>query len=103
MVAYDINEKNIASSDGERIDLSHVANLKHQYSRIRGRIAHNTHKDRGVEQKLLSKYGGKECRRVTQSLHRVSKAVVEKTKAKKTGIIFEKLIHILRNQRREKK
>jgi translation initiation factor 2 beta subunit (eIF-2beta)/eIF-5 len=56
-VAYDINEKNATSSDGKRYDLSRVANIKHQYSRIRASIAENTHNDRRKKQKLLSKYG----------------------------------------------
>ena len=29
MVAYDINEKNIVSSNGEKYDLSHVTNMRH--------------------------------------------------------------------------
>ncbi|MGQ9760237.1 MAG: hypothetical protein ACUVQ5_06720 [Candidatus Methanomethylicaceae archaeon] len=49
MVAYDVNEKSIVSSDGEKYDLSRVAKLRHQYSRIRASIAKNTHRDRRIK------------------------------------------------------
>ncbi|MGQ9468237.1 MAG: RNA-guided endonuclease InsQ/TnpB family protein [Nitrososphaerales archaeon] len=100
MVAYDINEKSIVSSNNEKIDLSHIANIKHQYSRIRASIAKNFHSDRRIKQKLLPKYGLREHRRVVQSLHKISKAIVEKAKTVKPCIILEKLTNILKNHRK---
>jgi len=93
-VAFDINERNITSSEGERYDLSHIANIKHQYSRIRASIAKKTHRDRRVKQRLLSKYGRRERQRAIQALHKVSKKIVEKAKESKSAIILEKLTNI---------
>ena len=100
MVAYDINEKSIVSSDGELYDLSKVANIHHQYSRIRASINMNVHRDRRVKRKLLAKYGRAERNRTNQALHKISKQIVQKAKEAKTGIVLEKLTHILRNHRR---
>jgi len=96
-VAYDINEKNITSSNGEQYDLSHVANTKHQYSRIRASIAENTHRDQRIERKLLSKYGRREKARTVQALHKVSKTIVENALKAKSPIILEKLTNIRRS------
>jgi putative transposase len=100
MVAYDINEKSMVSSNGEKYELSHVANIHHQYSRIRASIGKNTHRDRRVKQKLLAKYGKAERNRVNQALHKVSKQIVEKAKQSKSIIVLEKLTNILRSHRR---
>ncbi len=100
MVAYDINEKSVVSSDGEKVDLSKIANMKFQYSKLRASIAKDTHRDRRIKQRLLSKYGWRERRRVIQSLHKASKAIVERAKAMKAGIILERLTHILKSHRR---
>jgi putative transposase len=95
-VAYDVNEKNVTSSNDERYDLSYVANIKHQYSRIRASIANNTHKDRRVKQRLLSKYGRREKARTVQVLHRVSKTIVENALKARSPIVLEKLTNIRR-------
>jgi len=100
MVAYDINEGSIVSSNGEKYDLTHVAKMHHQYSRIRASIAKNTHRDRRIKQKLLAKYGKAERNRVNQALHKVSKQIVEKAKQSKSIIVLEKLTNILKGHRR---
>jgi len=99
-VAFDINEKNITSSDGERYDLSEAASIKHQYSRIRASIARNTNKDRRVKRKLLAKYGRRERQRAIQALHRISSRIVEKAKESRSPIILEKLTNIRNSSRR---
>lgn len=99
-VAYDINEKNITGSDGEQIDLSHVAQIKHQYSRIRASIAASTCRDRRIKKRLLAKYGRQEKQRTNQALHIVSKKIVEKAKQAHSPIVLEKLTHIRRSMLR---
>jgi len=99
-VAYDVNEKNITGSDGEKYDLSDVANIKHQYSRIRASIAKNTHRDRRIKQKLLARYGKKERQRTIQALNKVSKDIVEKAKETRTQIVLEKLTNIRKSAMR---
>jgi len=99
-VAFDINEKNITSSTGERFDLSEVASIKHQYSRVRASIAKNTHRDWRVKRKLLAKYGRREKQRATQALHRISKKIVEKAKESRSPIVLEKLTNIRNSSRR---
>jgi len=100
MVAYDINERSIISSNGEKYDLTQVAKMHHQYSRIRVSIAKNMHRDKRIKQKLLAKYGKAERNRVNQALHKVSKQIVEKAKQSKSTIVLEKLTNILRSHRR---
>lgn len=100
MVAYDINEKSIVGSNGTKYDLSHVAKIRHQYSRIRASIARKTHKDRRVKQKLLAKYGKAERNRTNQALHKVSKDIVAKAMESKSAIILEKLTNILIKHRK---
>jgi len=99
-VAYDINEKNVASSDGERFDLSDVAGVKHQYSRIRASIAKKTHNDRRTKQSLLAKYGKREKHRSTQVLHRISKEIVADAKKSNSRIVLERLTYIRSSSRR---
>jgi putative transposase len=99
-IAYDINEKNITSSDGEQIDLSHVAQIKHQYSRIRASIAASTCRDRRINKRLLGKYGARERQRTKQALHIVSKQIVEKAKQAHSPIVLERLTHIRRSMLR---
>jgi len=93
-VAYDINEKNITSSEGEQIDPSEVAKTKHQCSRIRESMSKNTHKDRRIKQRLLSKYGKREKRRTIQALHRISKRIVENAAKTRSPIVLERLTNI---------
>lgn len=99
-VAFDVNEKNATSSDRERYDLSNVARIKHQYSRIRASIAKNTHNDRRVKQKLLAKYGRRERQRPVQALHRISKEIVKRAKESQSQIVLEKLTNIRNSSRR---
>jgi len=99
-VAFDINERNITSSTGERFDISKVASIKHQYSRIRASTAKKTHGDLRVKRKLLAKYGRRERQRATQALHRISKRIVEKAKKSRSPIILEKLTNIRNSSRR---
>jgi putative transposase len=99
-VAYDINEKNITGSDGEQIDLSHIAQIKHQYSRIRASIAQSTCRDRRTKKRLLAKYGRREKQRTNQMLHIVSKQIVEKARQAHSPIVLEKLTYIRRSMGR---
>lgn len=99
-VAYDVNEKNVTSSRGERYDTTGVANVKHQYSRIRASIAGKTHRDRRTKEKLLSKYGKNERSRAVQALHRISKKIVREAKAHRRAIVLENLRKILFSHRR---
>jgi len=99
-VAFDVNEKNATSSDSERYDLSDIANIKHQYSRLRASITKNTHNDRRIKQKFLSKYGRRERQRTVQALHRISKEIVRKAKESRSRIVLEKLTNIRQSARR---
>ena len=96
-VAYDINEKNITCSNGEKYDLSRVAQIRHQYSRIRASIDQNTCRDRRIKKRLLAKYGRREKQRTNQALHIVSKQIIAKAKQAHSPIILEKLTHIRRS------
>ena len=100
MVGYDVNEKSIVSSDGDKYDLSKVANLHHQYSRIRASIGKKTYRDRRVTQELLARYGKAERKRTNQALHIVSKQIVERAKESKAVIILEKLTNILKRHKK---
>lgn len=99
-VAFDINEKSVTTSEGDKYDLSQVAKVKHQYSRIRASIANNTHRDRRVKRGLLSKYGCRERNRTIQALHKVSKTIIERAKGSKAVIVLEKLTNIRNSARK---
>ena len=95
-VAYDINERNIASSGGEKHDLSRVVRLRARYAKIRRSIQKRTHRDRRLTKQLLSRYGRVERERVRQTLHAVTKRIVEHAKRSKAVIVLERLTHIRR-------
>jgi len=61
---------------------------------IRSGVAHNTHRDRRIKSKLLSKNGRREKNRIRQELHRISKAIVEKAKSENLKIALERLTNI---------
>lgn len=50
--------------------------------------------DRRIRQKLYAKYGRRKRNRISQMLHRVSKAVVQKAKQDTTALVFEDITHI---------
>ena len=99
-VGYDLNEKSIVSSDGEIHDLSKVASISHQYSRVMASISKAKHADNRVKQELLNKYGERKRNRVKQALHLVSKSIIEKAKATKSKIVLENLTDIRKSHRK---
>ncbi len=94
-IGIDVNERNVTWSDSkgrtEQVDISEVAEIKERYKTIRAKIAERTQRDRRVQQRLLSKYGGRESDRTAQRIHQVTKKIVEHAKANKLGIVMERL------------
>ncbi len=94
-IGIDVNEGNITCSDTsgriERADTSEIAEIKARYREVRAKIAQRTQKDRRIQQCHLSKYGRRERDRTTQSIHRISKTIVEHARKNQLGIVMEKL------------
>jgi len=97
-VGIDVNERNVTASDTSGattvFDTSNVAELKERYRWIRAKIGRVTRQDNRISQRLYARYGTREKNRTTQALHRVSKAIVERAKEKRFGIVMEKLKEI---------
>ena len=94
-VGIDLNERNVTVSDSLGNTTVHptseVAEIKERYREIRAKIGRRTRQDNRVSQLLYAKYGQRERNRTLQRLHGVSKAIVERSKAKGFGIVMEKL------------
>src|SRR5437016_2075901 len=94
-VGIDVNERNVTASDTSGVtlvfDTSNVAELKERYRCIRAKIGRVTRQDNRISQRLYARYGTREKNRTTQALHRVSKAIVERAKERRFGIVMEKL------------
>ena len=103
-IAWDVNEKSVigASNDGEAVgyDLTPIANLRRQYSKMRAGIDRKTHKDKRTRRRLLSKYGKREKERAQRLLHAISKKIVQEAKRKTRGIVLERLKGIRYSHRR---
>ncbi len=94
-IGIDVNERNVTWSDTkgrtEQVNISEVAEIKEKYKVIRAEIARRTQRDWRVQQRLLSKYGGREKHRTAQRIHRVTKMIVEHAKANGFSIVMERL------------
>src|SRR5712691_9871201 len=105
-VGIDVNERNVTASDTSGVtivfDTSNVAELKERYRAIRAKIGRATRQDQRISQRLYARYGTREKNRTTQALHQVSKAIVERAKERKFGIVIviEKLKGIRKLYRR---
>jgi transposase len=98
-VGYDLNEKSIVGSDGNRYDLSEVARLHTLYEDRRSRFYEKRPCDRRLKKKFSS--SRREGERVNQALHRVSTLIVEKARANREAIVLERLKGIRYATRRE--
>jgi putative transposase len=88
-IGVDLNEKSVVCSDGSRYDTSEVARLHTVYGVKRREFNRNHPQDTRLKKKYASSRREKE--RVGQVLHRVAKAIVEKAKAGKHGLVLERL------------
>ena len=95
LIGLDMNLDNVtlASSRGENgcYDLSKANQIKTVYRTVKSRLTRN---DVRIRRRIFRKYGEKQGNRVNQILHHVSKAVVEKAKDDRLGIVLEKLTGI---------
>ena len=116
-IGIDVNERNVTWDDssgraeltirertcdlaGAGSSVSVVAELKERYKAVRAKIAERTSKDRRIQRSLLSRYGKRERDRTTQTIHRVTKRVVEHAKRNRLDIVMEKLKGIRKLYRR---
>jgi putative transposase len=103
-IGIDVNERNLTWADSSGMvrkeDTSVVAELKERYKAVRAKIAERTSKDRRIQKGLLSRYGKRERDRTTQTIHRVTKRVVEHAKRNGLDIVMEKLKGIRKLYRR---
>ncbi len=103
-VGVDVNEGTVTTSDTScstiKYDTTVIAELKERYRGIRAKIGQRTRQDRRVSQFLFAKYGGREKNRTRQTLHRISKEIVQRAKSGKLRIVMEDLKGIRKLYRR---
>lgn len=69
-------------------DLSDATRTKAIYREVKSHFKRN---DARIQKRIFGKYGVKQCNRVNQRLHIVSKAIVEQAKKERLGIVMENL------------
>ncbi len=104
-MGIDINERNATWSDTHGCtkalrELSEVVEIRERYREIKAKIARNTHKDRRVQRRLLTKYGRRQRDRTIQLLHKVSNEIIRHAKANSMSITMVKLTGIRKLYRR---
>lgn len=101
LMGIDCNLDNvtIASSDGStrRFDLAEATRVKLSYGNVKSHFKRN---DTRIRRRIYGKYGVKQRNRVNPLLHRASRTIVNEAKAKRFGIVMEKLTGIRRLYRR---
>jgi len=94
-VGIDCNLDNVttAASDGTVtfLDLSEATQVKRVYREVHSHFKRN---DVRIRRRISGKYGRKQRDKVQQILHRASRQIVEDAKAKRYGIVMEKLTGI---------
>lgn len=104
VLGIDVNERTIdlATKDGylERVDIKAIPTIQHEYRVKRKRIQKNNHHNLRKTRKLLSKFRGRQTRRIEAILHKVSKKIVEYAKQTKSAIVMEKLKGIRNNHKK---
>ena len=97
-VAFDINEKVLVSSDGDRYDLSDIARLQTEYGSRRADFASRHDNDRRLIKKTSKRRRQRE--RIKQRVHAVANAVVKKAANESSAIVMERLKHIRKSKRK---
>jgi putative transposase len=88
-VGYDLNHKSIVGNEGTRINLSKVARIHTEYGVRRSEFYKKHPHDRRLKQKFAGSRREKE--RVRQTLHVVSREIVQKAITNKESIVLERL------------
>lgn len=101
LIGIDRNLDNItvAATDGavQQHDLSEATRVKAVYRDVASHLKRN---DLRIRRRVSRKYGRKQREKVQQLLHHTSKLIVAEAKAKRYGIVMEKLTGIRRLYRR---
>jgi putative transposase len=94
-LGIDVNERDVTASDtlGNTSvhDTSQVAELKERYRAIRAKIGGRTMRDGRIGQRLYGKYGAREKDRTAQTIHGISKQIVQRAKENRLSIVMENL------------
>ncbi len=97
-IALDTNEDSLdgIEAEGEKVRLVRlpfggVRQVQATHFRRRRQLSGKKAYDRRVGRRLLAREGGRERNRVVQRLHKVSKALVARARAKKAAIVLEDL------------
>lgn len=94
-VGIDINERNVTWRDtggnARQERTSEVAEIKERYKEVRARIGRVARQDYRISGRLYAKYGRRERNRTVQTLHQISKAIVQHANENRLCIIMERL------------
>jgi len=99
-VGVDRNLRNLTIGNNEKVVQYNLAKTADIVESTRSIVRSFKRNDVKIRKKLAFKYGQRRKNRVTQLLHHVSKAVVEKARGEGTAIAFEDITHIRRLYRR---
>ena len=106
-IALDLNESNITgvSADGEiaKADLSEIKRVHECYAEKRNRIQEKLPKESKSFKQLIKKYGGREKRRVDNTLHKASKRIAVFCGENRLKPVLEDLKHIRESVNRKSK
>ena len=97
-VAFDINEKSLVSSDGDRYDLSEIARLQTEYGSRRASFQQRHNEDVRLVKKVSKR--SRQRARIRQRVHAVANTVVKKASDSGQAIVMEKLTHIRKSKRK---
>ena len=101
MIGVDRNLDNLtlATIDGstKTHDLSEAGRVKAAYRQVRSRFLRNDHR---IQRRVAEKYGVKQREKVKQALHHASRAIVQRAKRDRCGIVMEKLTGLRRLYRK---
>jgi len=101
LVGIDSNLDNVTLVDSkgnvERYDLEKATQVRSKYREIRSRFTRN---DVRIRRRIYRKYGQKQRNKVSHIIHNISKHIVEDAKAKRFGIVMEKLTGLRRLYRK---
>jgi putative transposase len=94
-----LDNSTIASSDGSyrRFDTSSITETKEKYSKVKSHLVRDDHR---IRKEVYSKYGKLQSNKENQTLHAISKEIVNKAEEMNFGIVMENIKGIRRLYRK---
>ncbi len=91
VIGIDRNLRNVTLGNNEKviqINTSEIIKIKENMTHVRSTFKRN---DKRIMQKIYSKFGNRQARRIKQRLHLISKSIVQLSRKENAAIVFEDL------------